>query len=196
MARVLIRMKLRVLRHSLKGKRAALFAIGLVYGIIAGVVSALVPLAAGANLEAGTDVVAALFAVWALGWVVGPVLTGGGDETLRPENFALLPITSRALARAMLAASFIGVPAAATLVGFLGIVVVGATAGVVPALIGVIGVVGELGFVIVCHGWSSPHSAPCSPPGAGATSARSSHPWSRWHSSPCDTCSRPSGPCW
>ena len=33
----------------------------------------------------------AAFAVWMLGWLFGPVLSGGGDETLRPEYFTLLP---------------------------------------------------------------------------------------------------------
>nr|MDQ2839269.1 hypothetical protein [Actinomycetota bacterium] len=149
MAGVLIRMKLRVLRHSLNGKRAVLFVVGLIYAFIAALVSALLPLAAGANPEAGTDVVAALFAVWALGWVVGPIVTGGGDETLRPENFALLPVTSSSLARGMLAASFIGVPAAATVVGFLGIVVIGARSGVTAAVVALVGLAIEVVFVVV-----------------------------------------------
>ncbi len=148
MAGTLIRMKLRVLSHSLTGKRAVLFFLGLVYALIAALASAFLPLAAS-NLDAGTDVVAALFALWALGWLVGPIFTGGGDETVRPENFALLAITERALARGLLAASLVGVPPAATLIGFLGIVVVGAQAGVVPALVSVVGLLAELAFVIV-----------------------------------------------
>ncbi len=149
MAGVLIRMKLRVLSHSLQGKRAVLFTVSAIYALGAAVISALLPLIAGSDLDAGTDVAAALFAVWMFGWVVAPIVTGGGDETLRPENFALLPVTSRGLARGLLAASFVGVPAAATLVGFFGVVVVGAHAGVGPALIGVIGLLLELAFVIV-----------------------------------------------
>lgn len=149
MAGTLIRMKLRVLSHSLTGKRAVLFVLGLVYALIAALASAFIPLAAGSDLEAGTDVVAALFAVWALGWLVVPILTGGGDETVRPENFALLPVTPRALARGLLAASLVGVPPAATLVGFGGVVVVGARVGVVPGLVAVVGLLGELAFVVV-----------------------------------------------
>lgn len=149
MAGVLILMKLRVLAHSLRGKRAALFVLGAFYGLVGGVASALFPLLAGGDLEAGTDVVAAVFAVWALGWIVGSLLTGGGDETLRPEHFALLPVTARALARGMFAASLVGVPAAATLIGFLGVVLLGAGTGPGPALVGVVGLVLELALVIV-----------------------------------------------
>jgi len=146
---VLIRMKLRVLRHSLHGRRALIFALGVCYALAAAVVTALVPLAAGADIEAGTDIVAALFAVWAVGWLVGPILSGGGDETLRPENFALLPLSAWTLARGLLAASLVGVAPIATLIAFLGALTVGARSGAIPALVAAVGILLELAFVVV-----------------------------------------------
>lgn len=148
MALVLIRMRLAALRHTLHGRRAFLFALTALYGLGVGIGSLFLPLA-GHDLEARTDVVAALAAVWTLGWVVGSVLAGGGDETLRPENFALLPVTPRALARALLLASLVGIAPVATVLGLAGIVTVGVTAGALPALVAVIGLVLEVGFVIV-----------------------------------------------
>lgn len=148
MAVVLIRMKLAVLSHSLHGRRALFFTVSAVLGAAAGLVSLLLPLAAGADLEAGTDVVATVGAVWALGWLVGPLLSGGGDETLRPENFALLPIRARPLAAGLLAASAVGVGPAATLLALGSVVMLGVSFGGLPAVVAVIGLALELAFVV------------------------------------------------
>jgi len=138
---VLIRMKLRVLSHSLTGPRVSSLAMGAVVGLAAGAFS-LRFIAIG-----GTTIAAASILVWTVGWLVGPVLMGGGDETLRPENFALLPLSPIKLAFGLLGASIAGVPPVATAIAFLG-VVVGAT-GVVPTVVAVIAVVLALAFTVL-----------------------------------------------
>ena len=61
-----------------------------------------------------------------LGWTLVPLLFFGVDETLDPARFALLPIRGGTLARGMLAAAFIGVPALLTLLATSGLVVAAA----------------------------------------------------------------------
>lgn len=137
MVGILIRMRWRVLRHSLKGTQAGLTVVGLVFGLVAAGVTLLV---AGADFDqpgVGTDVLAAVYLMWTVGWLFAPVLTGGGDETLRPEHFALLPLPPRQLAAGLLGAAFVGVPAVVTAVAFCGFFLHAEGAHVLVALVAV-----------------------------------------------------------
>ena len=150
MVGVLIRMKLRVLSHSLGGARAASFAFGALVGLAAGGVSLfLVTLGYHQGTSIGTTVAAAMVLLWTAGWVVGPILMGGGDETLRPENFALLPLSPIRLAFGLLGASLAGVPPVATLIAFLGLVVGATWLGALPVIVAVIAMVLALGFTVL-----------------------------------------------
>ena len=121
MVGVLIRMKWRVLRHSLRGKQGALTGGGALVGLLAALVTILLAATDFDRAGVGVDVLAALYLLWTVGWLFGPVFTGGGDETLRPEHFALLPITPRRLAAGLLGAAFVGVPAIVTFLAFAGL---------------------------------------------------------------------------
>lgn len=57
-----------------------------------------------------------------LGWTVLPIAVFGVDETTDPARFALLPLPHRTLLAGMLAAGFVGVPAATTTILGLGTV--------------------------------------------------------------------------
>ena len=122
MVGVLIRMRWRVLRHSLRGKQAGLTVVGLLAGLVAAGVTLLAAVSDFDEPGVGTDVLAAVYLMWTVGWVFAPVLTSGGDETLRAEHFALLPLSPRQLAAGLLGAAFVGVPAVVTAVAFLGLV--------------------------------------------------------------------------
>jgi ABC-2 type transport system permease protein len=119
---VLIRMRWRVLRHSLRGKQAGLTVVGLLAGLVAAGVTLLAAVSDFDEPGVGTDVLAAVYLMWTVGWLFAPVLTSGGDETLRAEHFALLPLSPRQLAAGLLGAAFVGVPAVVTAVAFLGLV--------------------------------------------------------------------------
>ena len=116
---VLIQMKWRILRNSLRGKQAAMTGFGAVFGLLAAFVTIL---AAVADSGHSGDVLAAVYLLWTVGWLFAPVLTGGGDETLRPDHFALLPLRPRQLATGLLGAAFVGVPAVVTFLAFTGLV--------------------------------------------------------------------------
>ncbi len=62
------------------------------------------------------DLAGAAFALWVVGWLFGPVIFGGGDETLRPEHLSLLPIRPARLAAGLLATAFVGVTPVVSLV--------------------------------------------------------------------------------
>ncbi|NUW35629.1 hypothetical protein HTZ77_29985 [Nonomuraea sp. SMC257] len=149
MAVLLIQMKLAVLRHSMTGRRAAQMVTGALTGLA---------LAGGLIVLAGRDYpLASLpfdllgvgFALWTAGWLLGPTLFGGGDETLRPEHFSLLSFTPRRLAAGLAGAAFVGVAPLVTLVAFSALVVVAVKAGVGAAAtaVGVLAVVLQL---VVC----------------------------------------------
>ncbi|OLF16636.1 hypothetical protein [Actinophytocola xanthii] len=133
MVGVLIRMKWRVLRHSLRGKEAVLTVGGAILGLLAAVLTVLVAAADFPTPGVDTDVLAGLLLLWTLGWLFAPLFTGGGDETLRPEHFALLPFTPRQLAAGLLGAAFLGVPAIVTALAFCALVV--HAAGSLPAVV-------------------------------------------------------------
>jgi ABC-2 type transport system permease protein len=148
-AGVLIRMKLRVLRHSLRGGRGVVFGIGALWGVAAGVFCLVLIADHSGGLTVGTDVASVLFAVWTLGWLFGPVLTGGGDETLRPENFALLPIRPAALAAGLLAASLAGVAPLVTLIAFTGLVFAAVASGPAAVVVAVVAVGLQLALAVL-----------------------------------------------
>jgi ABC-2 type transport system permease protein len=128
-------MRWRVLRHSLHGKQAVLTVLGFVAGLVAAGVTLIVAGASFDDAEVGTDVLAAVYLVWTVGWLFAPVLSGGGDETLRPEHFALLPLTPRQLAAGLLGAAFVGVPAMVTAVAFCGLLLHASGAHVLVAVV-------------------------------------------------------------
>ena len=127
MALVLMRMKLAILRHSATGDRAIRMVNGGALGLLLAGGTVALAVVAPALLPVA-------FAAWALGWVAGPVLLGGG-ETLRPEHFTMLGIPPARLAAGLLAAALVGVAPLATLVAFAALVVYGARLGPGPALV-------------------------------------------------------------
>lgn len=146
---LLIRMKLVVLRHGMTGRRATDMISGGVFGLA---------LAVGTILLAGWrfpvesipyDLLGAAFAIWTFGWLLGPVLFGGGDETLRPEHFSLLPLRPRGLAAGLLGASFVGVAPVVTAVAFVALPVLAAREGALPLVVGVVAAVLQLLFAVL-----------------------------------------------
>ncbi|GAA1369237.1 hypothetical protein [Catellatospora chokoriensis] len=148
MVGVLTLMKLRVLAHSTSGARAG----GLFLGAAAGLA-----LAAGTIMLAGADLpgpalrgdlFTAALAVWMFGWLLGPVYTGGGDESIRPEQLALIPLPPRRVAFGFLAVSFIGVGPLISLVAFSALVVYAAGLGLAAFIVALVLVPLQLVLVV------------------------------------------------
>ncbi|WP_163569235.1 hypothetical protein [Fodinicola feengrottensis] len=143
MVGVLIRLKLDVLRRSYGGGRSALTIAGATVGLVL----------AGATLIVGSrdaagDVLCLAFAMWTVGWIVGPMVTGG-DTSLRPQYFALLPIPMRRLATGLFGAAFVGVPAVVTLAAFGALVLHGFRLGFGPGLVAIPAALLQLAVVVL-----------------------------------------------
>ncbi|WP_067136197.1 hypothetical protein [Microtetraspora malaysiensis] len=141
-ALTMARMKLAVLRHAFHGRRAHTAGTGAALGVLSAlgtVYLAFVDL----------DLLAAGYAVWLLGWLLGPLFMGGGDETLRPEYFSLLGLPPRRLAAGLLAAAFVGVAPLVSLGALLGLLVAGLRLGVANALVAVPAMVLQLAVFVL-----------------------------------------------
>lgn len=139
----MVRMKLAALRHGSSGSRA--------FGAVLGIVLALGTVWIGvlAPDPAAVGLVAAILGIWALAWIVGPSGVGGGDETLKPEYFALLPLPRRTVAVGLLCASFVGVTVPVTLVAMLSLLTLALRFGALPALVAVVAIPLQLVAIVL-----------------------------------------------
>ncbi|TCC52911.1 hypothetical protein E0H75_03975 [Kribbella capetownensis] len=126
----LVRMRLSSFRHALKDQnRVSWIGAGAFCGLV---------LAGGTIWVAArgdNDGLVVALGIWMLGWVVGPLFAGGGDETLKPEYFSMLPLPPRTLSTGLLVAAVAGVAPVISLVALLSLVVAGAQLSVAAALI-------------------------------------------------------------
>jgi ABC-2 type transport system permease protein len=146
-ARILIRMKLAIMRHSMTGGKAAWMIVGGVLGLALAAATIWLGLALPAQPTVVADLLAAVYLMWALGWVVGPVW--GGSTLLRADHFGLLPVPRRRLAVGLLAAAFVGVTAAVTLLAFLSLVGYAVRLSPASVLVALPAVVLQLVFVVL-----------------------------------------------
>src|SRR5262245_9927673 len=106
-------MKLAIIRHSMTGARATWMLIGAVIGLSLAVLTIWLSLLHSANPAVVGDLLAAVYLMWTLGWIVGPLW--GGSNVLRADHFGLLPVPHRRLAVGLLGAAFVGITTAVTL---------------------------------------------------------------------------------
>jgi len=125
---VLIRMQLALMRNSMTGTKA----FWTVAGGLIGLLLAIVTIGIGAT---SGDLLALVFLMWTVGWLVGPLWSGG--SVLRPDHFALLPMARRRLAAGLLAAGLVGVGPAVTAVAFTSIICYGTSHGPAAGLVAV-----------------------------------------------------------
>ncbi|SFJ76779.1 ABC-2 type transport system permease protein [Paenibacillus sp. UNC496MF] len=149
MAAVLIRMKLAVIRHGLRGTRLAQMGWDILFGLTAAALTIAVSLGEYASRQVESDMLALAFGVWTLGWMLGPIVFVGEDKTLLPEHFRFLPVTPRELASGLLAAAFAGIPAVISLLAFLALFLYALPLGALPAIIAVPALVLQLVFVVL-----------------------------------------------
>jgi ABC-2 type transport system permease protein len=131
----LIRMRLSLLAHSVSGLRAMTLALALLGGVCVAAAAMWFVLADTTSPRTAADMLALLFGLWTLGWLIGPVFLGGSGGTLVPGYFATLPLGPRRLSIGLFAASLIGVGPLVTLAVFAAGGAVGARMG--PAALAV-----------------------------------------------------------
>ena len=148
MARVLVQLKLRLLLGALRASNAArvafilssTLALFVAIGTFAG-------LAALRHNGAAVDLTVVIYTLYALGWVILPLVAFGLDGTLDPATLALYPLRTRPLIIGLLAASATGAWPLASLIGSLGITV-GLAHGALAVFIAVIAAVLQVLFCI------------------------------------------------
>jgi ABC-2 type transport system permease protein len=140
-------MKLTVLRRSMSGARAASLIIGALFGLAAAIGTVLLGLLALPQ-AAAAPFYAVLCLLWTLGWLIGPMLTGG-DAILRLEYFTLFPLRPRRLAAGLLGAAFAGITPAITAIAFGVLLVYGIRLDAAAALVAVPAIALHLMLVIV-----------------------------------------------
>ena len=148
MARLLVELKLRLVANALRSSNAARvsFMVSTVFAVIAAIGTFWL-LAQLRPLSASVDLTTVIFSIFAIGWLIGPILAFGLDGTLDPATMALYPLRTRSLVVGLLAASAAGAWPAANVLGLLG-VTIGLARGV-GVLIALVAVVLQVLFCIV-----------------------------------------------
>jgi ABC-2 type transport system permease protein len=149
MARLLVQLKLRLLGNALRastGAQVAFILSTVCAAIVAVGVFYLLSILRGSGIAAA-DLTTVIFTMFALAWLILPLVVFGLDSTLDPATLALYPIRTRPLAVGLLAASATGAWPAATLVGLLG-VIVGLAHGALGVLVALVAVVLQVLFCI------------------------------------------------
>lgn len=133
MDRELISLKFAMLRNTSAGMRRAGWVIGGAL-VIATWIAAALAVDDGVRHSALT----LILALWLVGCMVGPVLMSGAG-VLRPDYFALLPISRAALGRVLLLSVFVGIPSAFVLLAMLATAWHAAVIAPVTVVIAVVG---------------------------------------------------------
>ena len=85
MAGVLIRMKIAILRHAWRGGQSSMLWTGATLGVLLalGTMSA----AVSAPIGRAIDTLAIAFGLWAVGWMMLPLIGGSGATRCGPRRF-------------------------------------------------------------------------------------------------------------
>jgi ABC-2 type transport system permease protein len=147
-ARLLVQLKIRILLGALRSSTAAKasFFLSVFWaGLVA--IGTFTGLALLRGQAASVDLTTVVFTVFALGWLVLPLLAFGLDSTLDPATLALYPLRTGPLAVGLLAASATGAWPLANVLGLLG-VTVGLAAGPLGLAVALVATVAEVLFCI------------------------------------------------
>jgi ABC-2 type transport system permease protein len=148
MARLLVKLKLRLLLNALRSSRTAKisFIVSSTFAVALAVLT-FIGLAAFHGKSTSVDLTAVTFTVFAFGWLIAPIMVFGVDSTLDPATLALYPLRTRPLATGLLAASATGFWPVANVIGLLG-VTVGLASGALGEFVAVIAVLLQVLFCI------------------------------------------------
>jgi ABC-2 type transport system permease protein len=132
MARLLVQLKLRLWLNALRASTGAQIAFSLSAisaALVAGGIFYLLSILGSGTASA--EVTTVIFSVFAVAWLILPLIVFGLDSTLDPATLALYPLRTRTIAAGLLGASATGPWPLATLIGLLGV-----TAGLARGALG------------------------------------------------------------
>jgi ABC-2 type transport system permease protein len=141
MARLLVQLKLRLVTNALRASTGAqvAFVLSTMFAAVVAVgIFYLLAILRGSGIAAA-DLSTVIFSVFALAWLILPLVVFSLDSTLDPATLTLYPLRTRPLAVGLLAASATGAWPAATLLGLLG-VTIGLARGALGVLVALVAV--------------------------------------------------------
>ncbi|MBE5106524.1 hypothetical protein IGI01_14880 [Bacillus thuringiensis] len=148
MVSVLIQMKLSILKHSMNGGRAVLFITAGLVGLLLAIGTILLFSFYPTEQNISKSILYVTFAIWTVGWIIGPMLTGG-DGILRPEYFVLIPLSTYKLARTLLVVAFIGLGPLVSFLAFIGLLIYAARISLFAIIVAVPAIILQLIFVVL-----------------------------------------------
>ena len=109
MARLLVQLKLRLLTNALRSSTSVQtsFITSTFFAVVVAIGGFYV-LALFRGISASVDLTTVIFTLFAVGWLIVPLIAFGMDGTLDPATLALYPLRTRPLAVGLLAASATG----------------------------------------------------------------------------------------
>jgi ABC-2 type transport system permease protein len=153
-ARVLLRLRLRLLANSLQlgAQQASSFVLGTLFGLVGGLIAMALLIAASTD-DGWHDAVVVFLAVAWVAWIVVPAVSFSSDSTLDPRRFATLPLRHRELVPGLLLAALVGIGPVATLLAASGIAIgAGRLTGDVATGVAAFAIV--VVAVLACVAWS------------------------------------------
>ncbi|MGE7881580.1 hypothetical protein [Bacillus sp. NPDC094077] len=148
MVSVLIQMKLSILKHSMNGGRAVLFITAGLVGLLLAIGTILLFSFYPTEQTISKSILYVTFAIWTVGWIIGPMLTGG-DGILRPEYFVLIPLSTYKLTRTLLVVAFIGLGPLVSFFAFIGLLIYAARISLFAIIVAVPAIILQLVFVVL-----------------------------------------------
>ncbi|MDB1090391.1 hypothetical protein PJ985_22845 [Streptomyces sp. ACA25] len=121
MVGVLIGMKLAVLRNTATEGKLAWAAVGGTVGLCLAVANIVLAFFDFSQPRMMVDLLAVTFALWALGWMVGPAFIG--EPPLNGQHFHRQPISRGTLATGLLASAMVAITTAVTFLAFTALIV-------------------------------------------------------------------------
>ncbi len=135
MVRGLIAMKAALLRNAPPSQKTWA-GVGISLGAVFAVASLALGFASLADRQDTIGLVAAMFAIWTLGWSIGPISAGG--SVLRSDYFIFLPVSRIRLAAGLTGAALSGRPATVAAVAFSALIVAAVFLGPVAVAIAIL----------------------------------------------------------
>ena len=139
MVKTLIRMRLNLLKNSFQGLQALSSIMGIIGGLGIGAGVILLTVANQQNKDASIGFLSVVFAVWCLGWIIGPIFMGGSSTELKPEYFLSMPVNPLRLGYGLLLASLVGIGPLVTCIVLAASIVFAVHLGILSTVVAFVG---------------------------------------------------------
>lgn len=149
MIRVLLRLRFSLMARSFGkrvSRRSAIAASYALSGVLGVLVGGLVATSRAGGVSVAVGLARGLPAVLLLGWIIGPLMTGGLDSTVDPQRLAVYPLTRRQITLGLFIVSCVGGGGFFSALALTGLLV----ASTPPGPLAVVSVVAAVSVLGIC----------------------------------------------